>query len=443
MIIGKPHKHSHKGQIAKRISSILRGFVAILVFLGLVTATVIRPAYACHSCTCVIQQHEKTRDVINQEHDKTRKHITNEFKKMQLWITDDFYRGYILPAWMMLTEQLSAVGLQQMLILGTFFDAKQQLEVQQLFQKLEAQAHKDYHPSLDLCYIGTTVRSMSASERKGQLTAIIMAQRSQDRQLGNLNSAAAEGVKEDRESRIEQYIKYFCDKADDNGQLENMCVDSTAKPDNINKDIDYTRTVENTRTLDVDFSDTTLTDDERTVMAMGAYLFGHEVFDRAKMERLRTKDGHDDLLNMRSVAAKRSVAENSFDMIVGMRARGGENAPDTFMAALLKDMGVNDNDAKEIVGTDPSYYAQMEWMARKIYQRPEFYTNLYGKPANVARKNVAMQAIGLMVDRDAYRSDIRSEALLSLWLELEVSKYQDDVQNRIRLLNADLKETAP
>jgi hypothetical protein len=48
---------------------------------------------------------------------------------------------------MAMTEQLSAVAMQQMEIIGTFLDAKQQLETQRLFQEMAAQAQKDYTPS--------------------------------------------------------------------------------------------------------------------------------------------------------------------------------------------------------------------------------------------------------------------------------------------------------
>jgi hypothetical protein len=56
---------------------------------------------------------------------------------------------------------------------------------------------------------------------------------------------------------------------------------------------------------------------------------------------------------------------------------------------------------------------------------------LYDKPVNVRRKMVAMQAIGLMLDRDIYDSYTRSEALMSVLLELRLIQKQDAVQNML------------
>jgi hypothetical protein len=45
-----------------------------------------------------------------------------------------------------MTKQMTTVGLQATKVIGTFFDAKHQLETQRLFQTLMAEAHKDYQP---------------------------------------------------------------------------------------------------------------------------------------------------------------------------------------------------------------------------------------------------------------------------------------------------------
>ena len=112
---------------------------------------------------------------------------------------DGFFELHILPAMMYMTEQLVTIGMQQMFILGTFFDAKIQLETQQLMQEKAAEAHKDYHPSFEMCVIGTNVRSMAAADRNAEFTSFVLSQRSQDRQLGmySMNSAKDDSI--DRE----------------------------------------------------------------------------------------------------------------------------------------------------------------------------------------------------------------------------------------------------
>ena len=81
-----------------------------------------------------------------------------------------------------------------------------------------------------------------------------------------------------------------------------------------------------------------------------------------------------------------------------------------------------------------SYYAQMEMLAKRLYQRPEFYTGLYDKPANVKRISAAMQSIKLMMDRDIFESQLRSEAIMSMILELKVAEEQQNIENALGLL---------
>jgi hypothetical protein len=50
----------------------------------------------------------------------------------------------------------------------------------------------------------------------------------------------------------------------------------------------------------------------------------------------------------------------------------------------------------------------------------------------VERKGAALQAIGLMQDRDLYNSLIRSEAVLSVLLETMLEKEQEKVVNAAR-----------
>ncbi len=146
-------------------------------------------------------------------------------------------------------------------------------------------------------------------------------------------------------------------------------------------------------------------------------------------------------MDARAVLAKRSVAENSFNAITSMKA-SGTDASREYLEVVLEELGAskdgkttyNVSEINRLLGIDaegkkiaPSYYAQMEILTKKIYQNPDFYTNLYDKPANVDRKHVAMQAIGLMQKFDLYKSYLRTEANISVLLELAVQDLQDKV----------------
>jgi hypothetical protein len=102
----------------------------------------------------------------------------------------------------------------------------------------------------------------------------------------------------------------------------------------------------------------------------------------------------------------------------------------------MKELGITEQEEIEkILGKKPSYFAQMEVLTKKLYQNPVFYTELYDKPANVARKGAALQAIGLMQDRDLYNSLLRSEAVLSVLLETMLMKEQEKIVNAGAKLN--------
>ena len=85
----------------------------------------------------------------------------------------------------------------------------------------------------------------------------------------------------------------------------------------------------------------------------------------------------------------------------------------------------------EYIGERPSYYAQLELLAKKIYQNPDFYANLYDKPANVARKGVALKAIELMLDRAIYESQLRREMATSVLLATKLRYEVDEVSEQV------------
>lgn len=426
--------------MTKPLRSCLPLIAAALLFAALVLPGRVALAQCANSCDsgCVISDHNATREFVSNQHFITRRHMTQEMTAHQRWWFTEFFNEYILPAQMMMAEQLVAVGIQQMEILGALFDAKHQLESQAIFHELTARAHKDYHSSHGMCTIATAARGLAAVDRRAETTAFVLSRRSMARQLGARDVSAADGPVIDRATRVEQFIRRFCDTYDSNSALVGMC-QQRAPTATINKDIDYNRLIETPMTLDIDFTEGDAPEgDEEDVMAFAANIFAHQVFSRIPEAELAILSNQELYLDLRSVVAKRSVAENSFYHILGMKARGSEEAEEAagHIGVVLQQLGVPDEEIFLMLGDRPSYYALMDVMAQKIYQRPEFFTDLYDKPANVARKDVAMQAIDLMVDRDIYKSDLRTEAMLAVLLELELMQHQRRVQNRINDLRA-------
>lgn len=378
----------------------------------------------------------------------------NEFVIHREWMVKVFFEAHILPALMLFAEQITAMAMHQVSVIGAFLDAKHQMETQRLFQQMMAQAHKDYHPSEGMCVFGTNMRSLAASDRNMDLSAATFAARGVQRELLAKDAVATNGSSTDILSRLKQFRDIYCNPKDNGKGLENLCP-SPMDATRTNKDIDYTATFDAPLTLKVDFTQDgnidhqdnkhvqTLSGDEEDIIALSANLYAHNVAPYIPLSLLSKKrgilnqEGMAHYMNIRAIAAKRSVARNTFASIMAMKSQG-EKEVQPYLFALVKEMGITDEEElKKYLGDRPSYYAQMEILTKKLYQNPNFYTELYDKPANVERKNVSMKAIELMQKRDIYRSILRSEAILSVMLETALADEQSRITNEINSLPED------
>ena len=377
--------------------------------------------------------------------------------------------------------ELTTVMVMQTEAIGMFIDARIQLKTQRKHQELMARAHKDYHPSEQMCRIGTFVRSVAHSETKGEIDKHFLNKLLMDEYMGVEFTASASSMRAYENSKLQQYTDMFCDQKDADSATSAFCDlvgAGTTGPEleRLNKDVDYTRTLALPLTLDVDFTDAASTTDEEDVIALVKHLYFPSSFDISDIENVE-KDprGHYD---SRSYAAKMGVAHNSFINLVGMKARApegpartatatappppafGDSTPPTtrpapaaiaedagwaYMKALLREFGLQPIDMNgngstsdsadmtiedqidEILGERPSYYAQMEVLTKKIYQSPNFYTNLYDKPANVKRIGASIDAITLMNQRDRFESLLRREMLTSVLVEEALGTHVEEV----------------
>lgn len=453
----------------------LKTISAIFLIALVLAIAPIKRSYAlcgcCYNPACVMAEHARTVGHATSQHAQTMRHFgtvdpimpvglkvqsgTEEMGKYQKFLLLDLFLKKILPAFMMMAEQFTVLMMHQVTAVGAFIDAGLLMDTMQTLQKMQARTLKDYTPSVSMCMFGTNIRSLAAAESNSRLTSSVMSSAFQNRQLGSQTNSAAEGPLSDRYSRIYTFSLKYCEKRDMN-QTEGkedttglyFCSEEPRNEATVNTDVDFTRTVMMPRTMNVDFSIPDLTSDGKNTHFMGLAnnLYGHEVFGRIDRSNVAGK-GWDEYQDARSVIAKRSVAQDTFNALVALKTRGtGEesNNPSSdghsaktglYMKRILTELGIPDDhdlmnnymagsrkDGK--ITHEMSYYAQMEVLATKIYQRPEFYTNLYESPANVRRKSVSMKAINVMLERDIYESYLRSEALLSMVLEAKLEPMQ-------------------
>lgn len=333
---------------------------------------------------------------------------------------------------MLMAEQLTANMIQQMQALGILLDAKHQLETQRIFQEKMAEAHKDYQPSEQMCTYGTFSRALATTERSANLTRSTVSTQLMQREISAGDSMAKATIS-DSLSRIANFRQYFCEPTDNSNGLSLLC--PTPPPLEMrNRDINYTMTMDQPLTLDVNLADERTTNDERAIFALVDNLFVHNPAPNVASGALNEPKFQYHYMNLRSIVAMRGIARNSIANVIALKtatpsetAGEGEDSNGPYIRALFREFGIEDEEIRTLIGDNPSYYAQMEMLTKKIYQNPMFYTNLYDKPANVKRIRAAMTAIKLMQDRDIAAALQRREMLLSMMLELRLREQANDV----------------
>lgn len=339
-----------------------------------------------------------------------------------------YIRRNIVRAIRLFTDQLTNVMIMQAMMIGPLLDAKHQLESQQLFGEWQAETHRDYQPSEQVCAFGTLARSMVNAEEGVRENAQAINTILANRELLSGYSASAWGPFADMGARLARYRDIFCEANDNMGQLGNMCNSGASRRKN--NDINYYRTLVRRLTLPLDFRDTDLTPEEEDILSLARNLFSHNVLTPIDENLIMPEARFKELQDARMLSAVRSVARNSFSAIVAQRSTGSGLSVDQ-LRGVLTGLGVPAADINEIIGEEPSYYAQMNVISKKLFQDPQFITNLYVSPANVERTGVALQALQIMHDRQRFEAALRKEMLLSMILEMNLRKAQGRVQDRI------------
>lgn len=342
---------------------------------------------------------------------------------------------------MEMTQQLSVFMMKYVSIIGTFFDAEIQLQTQRQLQSMRAQAHKDYHPSEQMCVFGSFVKSVATAEEKARFERNAFNQAMMGRYT---NATLPEGF-EDTETeviaRLDQFKSTYCNPKDNNNALAGLCTyeDQNGEmkqggqdPKRWNRDLDYVSLADTPLTLDIDFSDEVLSNDEEDIIALARNLYWPQIFNVQKEVDIAINP--EKYYDARRIMAMYNASHNTLSHIMAMKAKSpqglGAQSGWSFMKAFMRDFDLQDSEINKILGDRPSYYAQMEVLTKKLYQSPSFYTNLYDKPTNVNRISAALDAIKLMQMRDWFQTKMRQEMLASLLLEEEIVKKANDQKEK-------------
>lgn len=313
-------------------------------------------------------------------------------------------------------------------------------------QKGAASAANKYSGSEALCRFATLSQGLAASEADTETIKFQMAKQSIDRQLLVQGMASSVNIKgddnkkgvsrgqdADKYARWLQYKSSFCDPSDYSQGQGSGGVCQGSRDVLYNKDINFGMTVASPLTLDIGPEGNS--DDTAAIDALADNLYGHDLINN--VPNVTSGLGGEGIseemrkyMLLRSVIAKRAVAGNSFSSLAALKTKGTP-ASATYTKNLMIELGISKQQAEAFVGENPSYYAQMEALTRKLYESPVFYANLMEGASNVDRQQTAMKSLELMQQRDIAKSIQRSEMLMATLLEIYLSRSQGGMDKQL------------
>ena len=360
-----------------------------------------------------------------------------EFNKYRSnFIMNSFYTNTVEPNFKSVADEARNPALFRIAAWGAFIDASILNDTLKDLGILAAQSTQAYTPSEQICKIGTLTRALSASEARVDNDRLVLGELGLAKNLGRKSSISAAGSGQESKARLQEVVEQFCDLKTNNNGMKELCQTATPVKDlQLNRDIDYTRLMGNGVTINADLTDSGLTQDESNLIALSHYLYGHkQPSERLSKDQFQSSGGQNLYAEYRSVAAKRAAAQNSYNTLAAMKM-AGSGGSDAYIKNVLSYIGMSATDVDVFVGAKnpdyaavkSSYNAQMNLLTKQIYQDPSFYANLMDSKANVKRTSAALQGIGLMQQRDTYKSMARSEMLAALLVELEARKIANNV----------------
>lgn len=380
-------------------------------------------------CPCSTSQENLVKEL-----DKHRR--GGEGKESYLFKT--YWKNTVNPGLQSMLSKLGQTIIKQGTARGTFMDEQNNANSILSLQKGAAEAARNYAPSEALCRFGTLAQGLSADESKARNVQIAITGYGLGREIGARGSIAQTGAASDRMARMNEFVKEYCNPGDNNNGLALMCgtdpqrtFEDVPRDQRINRDIDYTGTIDMNDTIDLEMAGAAVRPGEQDVLSLGQNLYGNKQMSARQTEgALDSNAGQSLYLKMRSITGARNVALNSYGAIAAQKSKGSGSTLD-YMKAMYRQLGLSDQQATADLGDKPSYYAQMDILTKKLYQNPAFYVNLMEGKSNVARQSGAMEGLELIQDRDIYNSMKRSEMLLALMVQLEarrvLSKTAQDV----------------
>lgn len=383
-------------------------------------------AITCYFCQCQADlsiYHRMTRRTIN-------RHIDKAFDSLRKnYILGEFVDEIVRPDIQKKTQQTNLSDQREVETTAAIEDAAQANEKALDAGEDQVEIARRNVTSPLIGTIATFVRGLGESSVKLQQSKLGSGDLNMEKILAKSGTLGAKGAGTLEEWRTKQMLEVYVDDKQQAGLLKGQAK-GKARAD---RDVDIARTLLGRKTLNVDFSDSTLTDDEADLLALKENLMPSSTLSLSTMRDLTSPDAmNKDIPELLTSAARKSIIESSLNTIIGQRAEGSDVSKDQLKALLVDQLGYpEDSDlVKEMTGKT-SYEGHMEALTRFAFQNPAVYVDLIGQPEMIQRAIVTQNAIRNMQQYDIYASSERSENLHALWAWMETRGMHTAAQNEL------------
>ncbi len=364
--------------------------------------------------------HTQTRNVIKQYVRDFFTDVRNDY------FLEELVNDFVAPALKKKTQQISQNDQQESNAQGAIVDATLANEQAIDVGVTQAETAIDYAAHPFIGQMATYARGLALSSERMRQSQLLRGDAGTAELLAASGTLTAKGGGAVEDWRLKNLKDIYIDPDQQGGYLRKLVQGS----DRVNRDLDVARSLLGRQTLDINFEDTTLTDDERDFLALKENLASSTAMDTSRMRDLAANDAMlTDVPELLSMTARRSIIDRTINTMAGMRARGSDvSAPE--MQALLRQLGYGDDapEMKDVAG-QASYEAHMDILTRRVFQNPNMYVNLIANPVALRRILVAQNAVRNMQQFDMYATTTRSEDLTALWAWLETREQFNKAQS--------------
>ncbi len=352
-----------------------------------------------------------------EQHIKTK--FYNERDDLEDWMYHDF-ADMIIEALQQKSQQLTVSDQNATTSRASRTDAEIANDAAQETAEDQAEVATEMAPRTNLCVATGATVELASSEEGGQRTQAAAAEATTRYHSYGGGGAAPRGEGWEKQERLKSCKDTYCNPDDFRGAVGVALGITAGGNRRVDNDIDVNRTLIEPLTLDIMPGNTSDSSSPafRDIMEMSKNLYGNEMFYDLTPQRLDR-----DLFDIRQIQAKRNVLLESFMAQVGLKSKG-LNPVSAQTTAVFERLGLPDEVIQRDLKGQPSYYALMDVVTRKLYQDADYYVQLVDDPAANDRIMASGKAFQNMLSRDMAATLQRQEILYSMLLELKTLKAQ-------------------